>query len=192
MSASPGRSFGAAVLGATIGALLYESLVGETPFDGNTHFEIMTRHLNDPPQPPSVRGDVRLLRREAMVRRRLPSAAMAERVLAPLRALATPIADVVSPIPYPDIYKFTAFAAASGTLILMIISVFGAMLPPALDCRPNHHCRCVENDDDDQPADCYERQGFDDVDGEDGGRPREPLPLKEPLAEAPPRRPVLW
>jgi hypothetical protein len=34
-----------------------------------------------------------------------------ERALAPLRALAAPIADAVSPIPYPDIYKFTAFAA---------------------------------------------------------------------------------
>jgi tRNA A-37 threonylcarbamoyl transferase component Bud32 len=40
----------------SLGATLYESLVGDTPFDGNTHFEIMTRHLNDPPQPPSVRG----------------------------------------------------------------------------------------------------------------------------------------
>jgi len=30
-----------------------------------------------------------------------------ERVLAPLRALATPVADLVSPIPYPDIYNFT-------------------------------------------------------------------------------------
>jgi tRNA A-37 threonylcarbamoyl transferase component Bud32 len=42
----------------SLGATLYESLVGDTPFDGNTHFEIMTRHLNDPPQPPSVRGIV--------------------------------------------------------------------------------------------------------------------------------------
>jgi FAD/FMN-containing dehydrogenase len=35
-----------------------------------------------------------------------------ERALAPLRALATPIADAVSPIPYPAIYRFTDFAAA--------------------------------------------------------------------------------
>ena len=34
-----------------------------------------------------------------------------ERALAPLRALAAPVADAVSPIPYPDIYRFTAFAA---------------------------------------------------------------------------------
>jgi FAD/FMN-containing dehydrogenase len=34
-----------------------------------------------------------------------------ERALAPLRALATPVADTVGPIPYPDIYRFTAFAA---------------------------------------------------------------------------------
>jgi FAD/FMN-containing dehydrogenase len=39
------------------------------------------------------------------------SVADGERALAPLRALATPVADAVSPIPYPDIYKFTAFAA---------------------------------------------------------------------------------
>jgi FAD/FMN-containing dehydrogenase len=40
------------------------------------------------------------------------SVAEGERVLAPLRALATPIADAVSPMPYPDIYKFTAHQAA--------------------------------------------------------------------------------
>lgn len=39
------------------------------------------------------------------------SVADGERALAPLRALATPVADAVSPIPYPDIYQFTAFAA---------------------------------------------------------------------------------
>ena len=40
----------------SLGATLYESLVGDTPFDGETHFEIMSRHLNDPPQAPSLRG----------------------------------------------------------------------------------------------------------------------------------------
>lgn len=35
-----------------------------------------------------------------------------ERVLAPLRALATPVADAVSVIPYPAIYNFTAHQAA--------------------------------------------------------------------------------
>jgi FAD/FMN-containing dehydrogenase len=39
------------------------------------------------------------------------SMADGERALAPLRALATPVADAVSPIQYPDIYRFTAFAA---------------------------------------------------------------------------------
>jgi FAD/FMN-containing dehydrogenase len=34
-----------------------------------------------------------------------------ERALAPLRALATPVADTVSPIPYPEIYRFTAHQA---------------------------------------------------------------------------------
>jgi FAD/FMN-containing dehydrogenase len=40
------------------------------------------------------------------------SVAEGEQALAPLRALATPIADVVSPIPYPNIYQFTAHQAA--------------------------------------------------------------------------------
>jgi FAD/FMN-containing dehydrogenase len=35
-----------------------------------------------------------------------------ERALAPLRALATPVADVVGPMPYPAIYDFTAHQAA--------------------------------------------------------------------------------
>ena len=35
-----------------------------------------------------------------------------ERALAPLRALATPIADAVAPMPYPAIYQFTAHMAS--------------------------------------------------------------------------------
>jgi serine/threonine protein kinase len=42
----------------SLGATLYESLTGETPFDGNTHFEIMTKHLSEPPVPPSVASGV--------------------------------------------------------------------------------------------------------------------------------------
>jgi FAD/FMN-containing dehydrogenase len=34
-----------------------------------------------------------------------------EKVMAPLRALAAPVADLVSPMPYPMIYRFTDFAA---------------------------------------------------------------------------------
>jgi FAD/FMN-containing dehydrogenase len=34
-----------------------------------------------------------------------------ERAIAPLRALAEPVADTVGPMPYPAIYNFTAFAA---------------------------------------------------------------------------------
>ena len=37
-----------------------------------------------------------------------------ERVLAPLRALATPIADAIAPIPYPVMYAFTEAAASPG------------------------------------------------------------------------------
>jgi serine/threonine protein kinase len=40
----------------SLGATLYESLVGDTPFDGSTHFEIMTKHLSDPPKRPSSLG----------------------------------------------------------------------------------------------------------------------------------------
>jgi serine/threonine protein kinase len=40
----------------SLGATVYESLTGDTPFDGSTHFEIMTKHLSEPPVPPSARG----------------------------------------------------------------------------------------------------------------------------------------
>jgi serine/threonine protein kinase len=40
----------------SLGATLYESLVGDTPFDGSTHFEIMTKHLSDQPKRPSTLG----------------------------------------------------------------------------------------------------------------------------------------
>jgi serine/threonine protein kinase len=42
----------------SLGATLYESLVGDTPFDGNTHFEIMSKHLNEPAKRPSTLGVV--------------------------------------------------------------------------------------------------------------------------------------
>jgi FAD/FMN-containing dehydrogenase len=46
-----------------------------------------------------------------------------ERALAPLRALAEPIADVVGPMPYPAIYEFTADAAAPhGAAIRMMFA----------------------------------------------------------------------
>jgi hypothetical protein len=40
----------------SLGATLYESLVGETPFDGQTHFEIMTKHLSEAAKRPSSLG----------------------------------------------------------------------------------------------------------------------------------------
>jgi serine/threonine protein kinase len=40
----------------SLGATLYESLVGDTPFSGNTHFEIMTKHLSDAVRRPSRLG----------------------------------------------------------------------------------------------------------------------------------------
>jgi hypothetical protein len=38
----------------SLGATLYESLTGDTPFDGQTHFEIMTKHLGEAPKRPSA------------------------------------------------------------------------------------------------------------------------------------------
>ena len=40
----------------SLGATMFESLTGDTPFDGDTHFEIMTKHLAEAPVPPSSRG----------------------------------------------------------------------------------------------------------------------------------------
>ncbi|MBA3452455.1 MAG: serine/threonine protein kinase [Deltaproteobacteria bacterium] len=40
----------------SLGATLYESLTGDTPFDGSTHFEIMTKHLSEAPKRPSTLG----------------------------------------------------------------------------------------------------------------------------------------
>jgi len=40
----------------SLGATLYESLVGDTPFGGNTHFEIMSKHLSEVPRRPSRLG----------------------------------------------------------------------------------------------------------------------------------------
>jgi tRNA A-37 threonylcarbamoyl transferase component Bud32 len=53
----------------SLGATMYESLVGDTPFDGSTHFEIMTKHLSEPPKPPSKLGiDVPREIEDAMMR----------------------------------------------------------------------------------------------------------------------------
>ncbi len=40
----------------SLGATLYEAVVGDTPFDGETHFEIMTKHLNEVVPPPTEHG----------------------------------------------------------------------------------------------------------------------------------------
>jgi serine/threonine protein kinase len=40
----------------SLGATMYESLVGDTPFDGSTHFEIMTKHLSEAPKRPTTLG----------------------------------------------------------------------------------------------------------------------------------------
>ena len=40
----------------SLAVTLYESLCGDTPFDGESHFEIMTAHLTKPPPPLADRG----------------------------------------------------------------------------------------------------------------------------------------
>jgi len=40
----------------SLGGSVYEAVVGDTPFDGETHFEIMTKHLHEIPKPPSACG----------------------------------------------------------------------------------------------------------------------------------------
>src|SRR5262249_49565984 len=40
----------------SLGATLYESVVGDTPFDGSTHFEIMSKHLQEAPKSPRSHG----------------------------------------------------------------------------------------------------------------------------------------
>lgn len=60
------------------------------------------------------------------------SMAEGERALAPLRALATPVADAVGPMPYPAIYQFTAHQAAPhGGAVRMMFA--NALSDAALD-----------------------------------------------------------
>jgi serine/threonine protein kinase len=40
----------------SLGASLYEAVCGDTPFDGSTHFEIMTKHLQEAPPAPRDLG----------------------------------------------------------------------------------------------------------------------------------------
>lgn len=40
----------------SLGITLYEALVGDTPFDGDSHFQIMNKHLKEEPLPPSKAG----------------------------------------------------------------------------------------------------------------------------------------
>lgn len=64
------------------------------------------------------------------------SVADGERALAPLRALGTPVADAVSPMPYPDIYRFTAHQAephAASIRMTFADDLSDAALDAALD-----------------------------------------------------------
>jgi hypothetical protein len=59
-----------------------------------------------------------------------------ERALAPLRALAEPVADAISPIPYPVIYNFTEFAAephAASIRMMFADDLSDAAIDAALD-----------------------------------------------------------
>jgi FAD/FMN-containing dehydrogenase len=66
--------------------------------------------------------------------------AAGEQAIAPLRALATPLVDAVTPIPYPEIYRFTAhFAQPHGSAIRMMFAdeLSDAALDSALDAMRN-------------------------------------------------------
>jgi FAD/FMN-containing dehydrogenase len=63
-----------------------------------------------------------------------------EKALAPLRALGTPVADTVSPIPYPEIYKFTEhYAAPHGASIRSMFAdeLSDASIDAALESMKN-------------------------------------------------------
>ncbi len=66
--------------------------------------------------------------------------AAGERALAPLRALAEPVADAVSPMPYPDIYRFTAHQAephAASIRMMFADDLSDAALDASLEAMKN-------------------------------------------------------
>ncbi len=63
-----------------------------------------------------------------------------ERAIAPLRALGTPVADAIAPMPYPDIYAFTAHQAlphAASIRMAFADDLSDAALDAALDAMQN-------------------------------------------------------
>lgn len=57
-----------------LGVILYEMLTGSPPFAGRNHFELLWKHGNDPPEPPSHRNPSVPLAIEAVVLRALSKA----------------------------------------------------------------------------------------------------------------------
>jgi hypothetical protein len=93
----------------SLACTLYEALGGETPFDGDTHFEIMTKHLSEPAVSLRSRGvdcppalDAAVLRGLSKSRDRRPDSAreMRELLEACLRGDAPAVGEV-APEPVP-------------------------------------------------------------------------------------------
>jgi serine/threonine protein kinase len=127
----------------SLGVTLYEALCGRTPFDGDTHYDIMRKHLTDLPLPPSKVVDIPAAFDETLLRsleknqeRRFQSARQFRRALqalpvdakgrritrsVPMRALDS--AEVASaPAPRPRRRRRRASAPMWIALSLLLLS----------------------------------------------------------------------
>lgn len=117
-----------------IGCIMYEALAGEKPFKGETPFDCMLKHLNEPPEsfsnfpspisvPPSLeRAIFRCLAKDPQHRFQTARELATELHRAALEDCATPLGQsVISRIitPHPQI-KMTAITAVLATLVVSL------------------------------------------------------------------------